>query len=126
MKFETLRAEHDGAAGRGDAGTREEGRRGRELLSLAEGGPGVDALLDRETIDRFETDGVAILPAAIDAGWVERLQHAVERDIAEPGPFFHGYASRGGRVHGTLRLWEHDETFAEYCLRGPLPRLAAE
>jgi ectoine hydroxylase-related dioxygenase (phytanoyl-CoA dioxygenase family) len=83
-------------------------------------------LLEPDAVESFEIDGVVLLPGEIDADWVERLRAAIERGIANPGPFFHGYESHGGRFHGNLHLWENDETFADYCLRGPLPRLAAE
>ena len=75
----------------------------------------------------FETDGVVLLPGVIDSNWLDRLQAAVERDIAHPGPHFHGYRTRDGRggFHGSMRLWEHDTDFRDYCESSPLPAMAA-
>ena len=76
----------------------------------------------------FDRDGVVLLPGVIDADRVERLRAAVERDIASPGPYCHGYESEQGkgRFHGNMRLWEHDPDFADYCRHSALPSLAAE
>lgn len=75
----------------------------------------------------FEKDGVALVRHALDDMWVARLREAVERDIAEPAPGYHGYKSEdgNGRFHGNFDLWRTDEDFRAACLDSPLPRLAA-
>ena len=79
------------------------------------------------SIEEYERDGAVLIPGVIDADWLTKISDAIERDIAEPGPFFHGYEiETGGTFHGNVRLWEHDADFAAYCLDSPLPRLAAE
>ncbi len=76
--------------------------------------------------DAYLRDGAIRLPGAIDAGWLERLADAIERDIESPGPCFHGYeVDGGGRFHGNMRVWEHDPDFSAYCRESPLPALAA-
>lgn len=76
----------------------------------------------------FETDGVVLLGGVIDDRWLDRLRTAIERDMASPGAHFHGYRppEGQGRFHGSMRLWEHDDDFRDYCWNSPLPALAAE
>ena len=84
-------------------------------------------VIDETALKDFERDGVVYLPGVVDEGWLGRLAAAIDRDIADPGPFVHGYQSAGGegRFHGNMRLWEQDPDFADYCLNSPLPELAA-
>ncbi len=76
----------------------------------------------------FEQDGVTVLRKAVNTDWVETLRAAIERDIATPGPFFHGYEPKDGqgRFHGNLRLWQHDPDFRAFCLESYLPSLARQ
>lgn len=79
---------------------------------------------DRET---FERDGVVLLRGILDDEWLELLADAIEADIADPAPGYHGYQSpEGGYFHGNFDNWRHDQRFARYCLGSPLPHLAAE
>lgn len=83
-------------------------------------------MLDEAQRTSFRTDGVVLLEGLIDARWLARLAGAIERDIKEPGPCFHGYeVEGGGRFHGNMRIWEHDGDFAAYCQRSALPEVAA-
>ena len=78
-----------------------------------------------ETIEAYDRDGATVLRGVVDDHWLERLAGAIERDIAEPGPFFHGYeAPDGGRFHGNLRIWQNDVDFHEFCLHSNLPAIA--
>ncbi len=76
----------------------------------------------------FERDGVVPLRGVVDDRWLGELADAIERDIAEPGPWFHGYVADNGigRFHGNVRLWETDEALARFCTAGPLPHLAQQ
>ena len=77
--------------------------------------------------EAYERDGAIRLRGIIDQSWLERLAAAIEREIAAPGPCFHGYeVEGGGRFHGNMRVWENDPDFAAYCQESPLPALAAE
>jgi ectoine hydroxylase-related dioxygenase (phytanoyl-CoA dioxygenase family) len=78
-------------------------------------------------ISDFERDGVVVMRGVIDDAWRDRLQAAIERDIANPGPFGHGYGVEEGkgRFHGNLRIWENDPDFRAICLDSHLPELAS-
>jgi hypothetical protein len=41
----------------------------------------------------------------VSAEWLTRIAEAIDRDIAEPAPFVHGYAADDGqgRFHGLYR-----------------------
>jgi ectoine hydroxylase-related dioxygenase (phytanoyl-CoA dioxygenase family) len=78
-------------------------------------------------IEAYNRDGVTVLRQIVNADWRAQLAAAIERDMAQPGPFYHGYESEdGGRFHGNLRLWESDATMREFCLHSPLPALAQQ
>lgn len=75
----------------------------------------------------FETDGVVLLSGLLDDDWLDQLAEAIERDIANPAPGYHGYDSPdGGRFHGNFDNWRADAAFARYCLESPLPVVAAQ
>ena len=67
-------------------------------------------------IDAYNEDGAVPLRGVISPQTLEQLAAAIEDDIREPGPFFHGYQSDEGRFHGNLRLWETHPTFRQACL----------
>ena len=79
-------------------------------------------------IAAFEADGAVPLRGVIDRDWLELLEAGIERDIAEPGPWFHGYVPDNGvgRFHGNVRIWETDPEMARFCREGPLPHLAQQ
>ena len=67
-------------------------------------------------IDALTQDGVVPLRGVFDKEWQDRIADAIEEDIRQPGPFFHGYESEGGSFHGNLRIWETHPTFRDVCL----------
>ena len=77
-------------------------------------------------IEAFWADGAIALRGVVDAGWRRVLAGAIEADIADPGPFFHGYEPENGRgrFHGNLRTWEWHEGFRRFCFESPLPGIA--
>ena len=75
-------------------------------------------------IDAYNADGVVALRQVVDEEWRQKLADAIEDDIREPGPYYHGYESDEGRFHGNMRLWETNSTFREYCLESHLPAIA--
>lgn len=84
-------------------------------------------MLSQSTVAEFGRDGVVCLREVIDERWLAIVADAIERDIADPGPFFHGYdTGDGSTFHGNLRTWENDDGFRSYCFDSPLPRLAQE
>jgi hypothetical protein len=75
-------------------------------------------------IDAYNADGVVPLRGLIAPEQLQRLAAAIEDDIRQPGPFFHGYQSDEGLFHGNLRLWETHPTFRDICVNSQLPALA--
>ncbi len=84
-------------------------------------------ILSEQDIHAYQDDGAMVLRGVVPEEWLVRIAGAIERDIATPGPFVHGYAATGGngRFHGNLRTWEHDPELRDFCLNSPLPELAA-
>lgn len=83
-------------------------------------------LTDTE-VRAFDVDGAVLLRGLLDDDWLALLDDAIEHDIAEPAPGYHGYDSPdGGRFHGNFDNWRSDERFARYCLESPLPFVAAQ
>jgi hypothetical protein len=83
--------------------------------------------LSEKEIGAFETDGVIVLRDIVTPRWLDRIASAIDRDIAEPSPFIHGYDTEDGRgkFHGNFRIWENDPEFNDFCLNSDLPALAA-
>jgi len=81
-------------------------------------------IVSQSDIDSYNEDGVVPLRGLISAPDLDRLRTAIEDDIREPGPFFHGYESDEGRFHGNMRLWETHQTFQDICLNSQLPAIA--
>ena len=73
----------------------------------------------------FDRDGAVLMKGVVPDEWLGILADAVERDIAEPGPFFNGYMPDAGRFPGNLRIWETHEGFRAFCCEGPLREAAA-
>ena len=44
-------------------------------------------------IDAYNADGVVALRQVVDEEWRQKLADAIEDDIREPGPYYHGYES---------------------------------
>ncbi|MEM7220676.1 MAG: phytanoyl-CoA dioxygenase family protein [Pseudomonadota bacterium] len=72
--------------------------------------------ITQNQLEAFRTDGALMLRGLIDAPTLDALRRAVDDDMREPGPFYHGYESDEGRFHGNLRLWETHATFRAFCL----------
>ena len=86
-----------------------------------------DISLGSEIISKFENDGVVLLKNLISDRWQNLLKEAIEEDIKKPGPHYHAYETEGGKghFHGSMRIWEHNHGFRDYCLKSPLPSFAA-
>lgn len=79
-------------------------------------------------IAAFHRDGAIVLRGVVAQPWLDRLAAAIERDIAKPGPFYHGYVPDGGagRFHGNLKIWENDPEFRAFCFESGLPEIARQ
>jgi ectoine hydroxylase-related dioxygenase (phytanoyl-CoA dioxygenase family) len=83
--------------------------------------------LSKSQFAAFDQNGVICLPQLIDRNWQQKLAKAVEKDISNPGPYYHGYkVEGGGNFHGNMRLWENDAVFRAYCFESPLPEIAGQ
>lgn len=82
--------------------------------------------VDSDSVKKFANDGAILIPNLIDENWIERLRAAIDRDITQPGPFYHGYDIDGGYFHGNMRLWESDDDFRDYCCSSVLPKVSAD
>lgn len=80
--------------------------------------------VSQSDIDAFNKDGAVALRGVIKPDQLEKLSAAIEDDIREPGPFYHGYESDEGMFHGNLRLWETHPTFRDICIHSDLPNIA--
>ena len=66
------------------------------------GSPPLPDGLSEALIDRFQQDGVIVLPTLIDQPWRRRLEAMIERDLEKPGPFFHNFRANTGKYHATF------------------------
>ena len=84
-------------------------------------------MLSDNDIQTFNRDCAIVLRTQLSSAWLQRIEEAIERDIAKPAPFFHGYVPTGGsgRFNVNLRIWETDPDFRAFCLHSNLPELAA-
>ncbi len=80
--------------------------------------------ISEETIERYRADGAVVVRGAVGSDWLDRLAGAIERDIADPGPFDHSYDVAGGRFHGNLRIWQNDPEFEAFCRDSPVSGIA--
>jgi ectoine hydroxylase-related dioxygenase (phytanoyl-CoA dioxygenase family) len=81
--------------------------------------------LDAAAIDALRRDGAVMLEGVIDPDWRHQIGLAIERDMRDPGPFFHDYQVQKGRFHGNSVCWLRHPELADYVFGSPLPELAA-
>jgi ectoine hydroxylase-related dioxygenase (phytanoyl-CoA dioxygenase family) len=82
-------------------------------------------MVSEAEVQAFRRDGVACLRGVVGASWLDRLAEAAERDIRDPGPFWHRYETSSGRFHGNSVCWIRHKEFEDYVFDSPLPELAA-
>jgi ectoine hydroxylase-related dioxygenase (phytanoyl-CoA dioxygenase family) len=81
-------------------------------------------VISPDDIEAYNADGAVPLRGVVSPEQLEQLAAAIEDDIRDPGPFFHGYDSDEGMFHGNLRLWESHPTFRDMCLNSGLASIA--
>ncbi|HVV92517.1 MAG TPA: phytanoyl-CoA dioxygenase family protein [Hyphomicrobiales bacterium] len=76
---------------------------------------------------RFEQDGVVCIREVFDREWIERMNGAVDRLLANPGARAREATATGnpGRFHMNVFMWRWDPDFRAFALNSPLPELAA-
>ena len=90
--------------------------------------PDSDYFVAEAQINQFWRDGAIVLRHLVEPEWLDILAGAIDRDIACPGPCYHGYEEENGRgrFHGNLRIWENDPDFRAICLNSGLPAIARQ
>ena len=75
----------------------------------------------------YDRDGVVCLRRQFDAGWIERLRAAIERDLAAPGPNATNFAegSTAGTFFGDMFMWRQDPDFRAAALESRAAAIAA-
>ncbi len=80
-------------------------------------------LVDDSTVAEFQRQGAVVLRGLF-AGWIERLQVGVERNIAAPGPDVRIYDGGAGRFFGDYCNWDRIPEYREFVFRSPAARVA--
>ena len=86
----------------------------------------MDRVVTEAEINAYVVDGAVAMRGVVDDEWLAVVADAIERDIAQPGPWYHGYIPDNGvgRFHGNVRIWETDDELGRFVREGPLPNLA--
>ncbi len=84
--------------------------------------------LENLSIDHeaFQRDGVTVVRDVLGQEWLDRLAEAVEKNIAEPGPYGKNHAESGGAYFGDYVNWKRIGDFLTISSDGPLGAVAAE
>ncbi len=83
--------------------------------------------IEQAQIDAYNKDGVVILRNALTAPMLTELRTAIASEILNPGPYYHGYATKGsGKFHGNMRLWENNPSFRNISQNSHLPDIAQQ
>ena len=80
--------------------------------------------VSEHAIAEFETTGVTWLRGVLSADWLRRLEAAVERELANPGPYSRRIGPQGRYRTGNMS-WRNDPDIASFAATSPLPVLAA-
>ena len=84
-------------------------------------------MIAESDVAAYDRDGVVCLRGQFDAGWIERLRVAIERDLAAPGPHATNFAegSTAGKFFGDMFMWRQDADFRAAALDSPAAAIAA-
>lgn len=84
--------------------------------------------LSETEIARYRADGVAFLPQAVDARWVERLNALVDEQLAHPGQWVNdgNPGQTRGRMFTERYMWQHNTTIRDYIFESGCAQLAAQ
>jgi ectoine hydroxylase-related dioxygenase (phytanoyl-CoA dioxygenase family) len=80
---------------------------------------------DATVTDALHRDGALVFRNVVDADLRRRIAVAIERDMRDPGPFFHNYQVEKGRFHGNSLCWLRHTELADCVFDSSLPELAA-
>jgi len=78
-------------------------------------------------VQRFEADGAVCLRGVFSDEWVELARRGIERNLAQPSPFFRNLArDGGGRFLSDIWARRYIPEFARFCAESPAAQLAAQ
>jgi ectoine hydroxylase-related dioxygenase (phytanoyl-CoA dioxygenase family) len=70
-------------------------------------------------------DGAVVVRGVVPPDWIERMQAAVEAELAGASPTAAEYGRVAGRFYGDFFLWLRNPAFRDFAFASPLPALAA-
>ncbi|MGD9741099.1 MAG: phytanoyl-CoA dioxygenase family protein [Dongiaceae bacterium] len=73
-----------------------------------------------EQIAAYETDGAVLLPQVADPHWIERCRAGIERALVDDA------SDAASAYFLRLRVWEKDPDLRDFCLKSPVPAIAAQ
>lgn len=76
-------------------------------------------------LNRFETDGAICIRQAFDNKWIELARKGIERNIANPSPFFRNLGEKGGGFLSDIWSRRYIQEFELFCKESPAAELAA-
>jgi len=82
------------------------------------------ALVTSADVSAYERDGAVCLRAVFDAGWVDRMQRAVDRIMREVSPYSRQRGDRDGRFHNDFFMWTRDPDFRAFAIDSPAADVA--
>jgi ectoine hydroxylase-related dioxygenase (phytanoyl-CoA dioxygenase family) len=84
--------------------------------------------INAREITQYQEGGAAVIRGVLSLAWVERMGHAVDRILANPGSASIEYTPKEnkGRYYGDFFVWMRDPDFKALMMDSPLPELAAQ
>jgi ectoine hydroxylase-related dioxygenase (phytanoyl-CoA dioxygenase family) len=78
--------------------------------------------------EQYQRDGIVVLPALLDASWLDRLADGVEHNRRHPSKWAHWYTDQQEAVGfwSDYVTWQDVPAYREAALHSPLPGIAAE
>ncbi len=82
--------------------------------------------IDAAAIDQFARDGAICLRQAFDARWLEELARGMEKNFAEPGPYYSSYTPPDacGGFYGDYCNWQRIAEYEAFIRRSPAGEIA--
>lgn len=84
--------------------------------------------VSEEELSAYETDGVVLLRNVLDPRWIERMRHAIDTVLSDPGELSMEYTpkQKPGRYYVDFFIWHRHPDFRDFMKDSPMPELAAQ
>ena len=84
-------------------------------------------IVSKDIARTYREDGVVLLKGAFDASWIDLAVQGIERNLAQPGPFFRDQTPPGetARYVFDYWTWQHIPEFQTLIVDSPASRIAA-